>query len=66
MADFRGFCPCKLTAMEYKFYLCKLKVMERGFYGFSRIMRIGSWKNPLNTRFTACYATLPLCLCASV
>ncbi|MCL2047955.1 MAG: hypothetical protein FWG87_04430 [Defluviitaleaceae bacterium] len=32
----------ELTAMECKFYPCKLKVAEHGFDGFSRIGRIRS------------------------
>ncbi|MCL2047997.1 MAG: hypothetical protein FWG87_04650 [Defluviitaleaceae bacterium] len=33
--------------MGYKFYPCKLRVMEHGFGGFSRISQIGSWENVL-------------------
>ncbi|MCL2047967.1 MAG: hypothetical protein FWG87_04490 [Defluviitaleaceae bacterium] len=54
LTDFRGFVPCKLTAVGYKFYLCKLRVVEHGFNGFSRIRRIGS---------CFCCASFPLCLC---
>ncbi|MCL2047287.1 MAG: hypothetical protein FWG87_01045 [Defluviitaleaceae bacterium] len=45
MADFRGFFPCELTAVEYRFYPCRLKVIGHGFNGFTRISRIGSWEN---------------------
>ncbi|MCL2047882.1 MAG: hypothetical protein FWG87_04050 [Defluviitaleaceae bacterium] len=45
LADFRGFFPCRLTAVEYRGYPCKLRVAEHGFGGFSRILRIGSWEN---------------------
>ncbi|MCL2048826.1 MAG: hypothetical protein FWG87_08870 [Defluviitaleaceae bacterium] len=45
LADLHGFFPCKLTAVGYRFYLCKLRVMEHGFGGFTRIRRIGSWGN---------------------
>ncbi|MCL2047201.1 MAG: hypothetical protein FWG87_00600 [Defluviitaleaceae bacterium] len=45
LADFRGFFPCKFTAVEWKFCPCKLRIVERGFNGFSRIWRIGSWEN---------------------
>ncbi|MCL2048890.1 MAG: hypothetical protein FWG87_09200 [Defluviitaleaceae bacterium] len=47
MADFRGFVPCKLTAVEYGLYPCKLRILEHGFNGFSLIWRIGSWENIL-------------------
>ncbi|MCL2048718.1 MAG: hypothetical protein FWG87_08320 [Defluviitaleaceae bacterium] len=38
---------CKLTAREWELYPCKLRVMGRGFNGFTRISRIGSWENIL-------------------